>query len=56
MISKKELQEQCENIIGEGKGYLNGESIKEVLNDLNSYNGIDIYWSCIDEKILDEKF
>jgi len=54
-ISKEVLQKQCENIIGEGEGYLKGEVIREVLNDIDGFPTV-IYWGCIDEKMLDERF
>jgi len=54
-ISKKALQKQCEDIIGDGEGFLKGEVIRKVLDDIDSFPTV-IYWGCIDEKMLDERF
>lgn len=55
MITKQELQDQLESILSEPKGTLKGESVKECLRDIDC-NGITIFWGCIPESMLDEKF
>lgn len=55
-ISKEALKKQCENIIGDGEDCLKGELIRDVLNDIDGYGGVNIFWGCIDENMLDERF
>lgn len=51
MISKQELKEQLENIIGED---ITGEKVIDILNSLSSE--ISIFWGCIPKNILNETF
>jgi len=55
MITKRELQDQLENILGEPRGTLKGEGVRECLRDIDG-NGVIVFWGCIPESMLDEKF